>query len=248
MLIAIGMMRDEADVAEAVVRHLWAHGVNGIIVADNNSKDDTRDRLSDAGVYVVDDPVVGYYQDQKMSDLAQMAYDQGADWVLPFDADEIFYPSDGGTLGVFFAAIPPIIDTVEARGWDHIATPVDPDGPSPFHTITHRREHQQKLPKVAFRACPDPYVHMGNHDVNRRDGQARRMGGLSYRHFQYRSLDQYIRKVRNGREAYEASDLHWNYGTHWRVAGAKSDAELEADWLAMCGEDGLIVDPAPVLP
>ena len=251
MLIAIGMMRDEADVAEDVVRHLQAHGVDRIIVADNLSKDGTGDILRYCGAEVLDDPEPGYYQDSKMSALAVRAYDAGADWVLPFDADEIFYPSDGGTLGDFFAAIPPIIDTIEACGWEHIATLADDTGPSPFHSIIHRREHQELAGfrgKVAFRACPDPYIHMGNHDVNRRQGQPRRMGGLSYRHFQYRSLDQYIRKVRNGREAYEASDLHWNYGTHWRVAGAKSDAELEADWLAMCGEDGLIVDPAPVLP
>jgi hypothetical protein len=248
MLIAIGMMRDEADVAETVVRHLYAQGVDHVIVADNNSKDDTARLLARAGAHVIEDPEVAYTQDAKMSGLARMACESRATWVLPFDADEIFYPSDGGTLADFFAKLPPSVDVVEARGWDHIATPVDDAGPSPFHTITHRREHQQKLPKVAFRACPDPYVHMGNHDVNRRQGPAVRAGGLSYRHFQYRSLEQYIRKVRNGREAYEASDLHWNYGTHWRIAGAKSDAELAADWLTMCGEEDLIVDPAPVLP
>lgn len=268
MIAAIAMMRDEADVAGAVVAHLFAHGVDRILVNDNNSVDGTGDILRAAGATVFDDPERGYYQDRKMSALATVAYEMGADWVLPFDADEIFYPTacpehphggaaldsafcpsySGGvcpseisTLAEFFATC--TADVIEARGWDHIATACNPGPFSP-----DRREAQQKLPKVAFRACVSPYVHMGNHDVDRHHGLPVRVGGLSYRHFQYRSLEQYVRKVRNGREAYEASDLHYNYGTHWRVAGAKSDAELAEDWAQMCAEPGLIFDPAPVLP
>lgn len=243
MIAAVSMMRDESDVAAAVVNHLFAHGVHRILVNDNNSVDGTGDILRACGATVFDDPEIGYYQDAKMSALATVAYEMGADWVLPFDADEIFYPTDGGTLAEFFATC--TADVVEARGWDHIATACHPGPFSP-----DRRVAQQKLPKVAFRACERPYVHMGNHDVDRLmdGGLDTRTGGLSYRHFQYRSLEQYVRKVRNGREAYEASNLHYNYGTHWRVAGAKSDAELAADWAAMCAEPGLIFDPAPVLP
>lgn len=239
------MIRDEADVIETVLRHLFAHGVDEIIVADNLSTDDTPEilkGLESEGLPLVvvrdDDPA--YYQDKKMSRLAKQAFDRGAEWVLPFDADEIWYPADG-TLAEFFAE--QTADVIEGWGWDHITRdPSGSEGPFP----THRRQNLQTLPKVAFRACPDPYVHMGNHDVNRNQGQQVRAAGLHYRHFQYRSLEQMTRKVRNGKEAYDASDLHYQYGTHWRQAGALSDDELSERWQAMCMEPDLIFDPAPI--
>lgn len=53
---AVGMMRDEADVAADVIAHLIDEGVNGIIVADNNSTDGTREILAqvakDAPIHV----------------------------------------------------------------------------------------------------------------------------------------------------------------------------------------------------
>ena len=114
-----------------------------------------------------------------------------------------------------------------------------------MHRIQHRRPAQQVLPKVAFRACSEPYIHMGNHAVNR-NGAESRCQGLSYRHFQYRSLGQLKSKIRNGVEAYEATDLHYQFGSHWRVLGAKSDAELVEVWREMIAEPDLVFDPAPV--
>lgn len=259
MLTAVTMVRDEADVIETVLRHLFAHGVDEILIADNLSTDETPQilkGLEDEGLplVVLRDDEVGYYQDVKMSRLAKQAHDRGADWVLPFDADEIWYPANGGTLRGFFSE--ETADIIEGHGWDHLVTVregavMDFGGPQWFDLdrgafSRMRRAHQQTLPKVAFRACENPYVHMGNHDVNRNQGQQVRTDGLLYRHFQYRSLEQYIRKVRNGREAYEASDLHYLYGTHWREAGALSDDELAERWHVMCREDGLVFDPAPI--
>ena len=248
MIVGISMVRDEADVIDTTLRHLLAHGVDHLIVADNLSRDATDTILREVALdtdrlTVIDDPELGYYQDRKMSALAVQAFEMGADWVLPFDADELWYPTHGGTLAEFFADCP--ADIIEARGWDHVATATDPPGPTPMHRIQHRRPAQQVLPKVAFRACSEPYIHMGNHAVNR-NGAESRCQGLSYRHFQYRSLGQLKSKIRNGVEAYEATDLHYQFGSHWRVLGAKSDAELAEVWRQMIAEPDLVFDPAPV--
>jgi hypothetical protein len=56
------------------------------------------------------------------------------------------------------------------------------------------------------------------------------------------------RKLRNGREAYEASDIHPVHGTHWRAGGLKTDEELAVDWQVLCSEENLVFDPAPILP
>lgn len=242
-VIGVSMVRDEEDVLGTVLAHLLAEGVDHLIVADNLSVDGTRAILEGFGdaVTVVDDPELAYRQSEKMSRLARMAYDQGAEWVLPFDADEVWYAVDG-TIAEAFARQPEGVDTLACGGWDHIAR-VESDGPfSPW-----RRPHTQQLAKVAFRAGPDRIIDMGNHDVSPRcPPEARRVGVLEYRHFQYRSLEQMTRKLRQGRAAYEASDIHPMHGTHWRAGGLKTDAELERDWLALCGEEGLVYDPAPI--
>jgi glycosyltransferase involved in cell wall biosynthesis len=242
MLVAVMLVRDEADVVGFTVSHLFAEGVDHVLVYDNRSEDATPEILRGFGdrVTVLDDPEVGYYQDRKTSELALMAYGMGAEWVLPCDADEVFY-AHGSTLAEFFAGCE--ADVVTACVWDHVAT--DDDDPAelnPFVRISQHRQFPQRLAKVAFRAHPLAKVAMGNHDVDR---PGARRGGLYARHFQYRSYEQMVRKLRNGREAYEASTLDPSYGTHWRDGGLRSDAEHWREWRRLCEEPGLIEDVAP---
>ena len=255
MIVGIAMVKNEQDVLDTVLRHLLAEGVDHLIVADNLSTDNTPHILNDleacgAPITVIQDPVLAYVQDSKMSRLARRAYEAGADWVLPFDADEIWYGVDPQTgepcrIADALSQVDPEIQVVRAFGWDHIViagTPCECHGPPPF-SPWHRQE-TQKLAKVAFRAHPDARMHMGNHDVTLPGPSI--TGPLAFRHFQYRSLEQMTTKLRQGREAYEASDVHPMHGTHWRAGGLKSDDELAAEWAELCAEDGLIFDPAPI--
>lgn len=244
-VVAVSMMRDEADVAGHVVRHLYRQGVDLVVVADNLSEDGTGNLARDAGAVVLADDDLAYEQDRKMTTLARIAYGYGATWVLPFDADEHWYPLTHDSIGEALASVPDNVDVVAAGGWDHIATPNDPpDEPNPFARICWRRPETQRLPKVAFRAAPDRRLHMGNHDVDP-PGLTRTTGTLAYRHYQYRTLEQMTRKLRNGREAYEASTVHEMHGTHWREGGLLTDEELAEKWDALCATAGLIFDPAP---
>ncbi len=244
-VIGITMCRDEQDIIGYTVMHLFAEGVDHVIVSDNMSSDATRQILEGlaedgAPLTILEDLEPGYYQDAKMTRLAGLACEMGAEWVLPFDADELWY-ADNGTVAAALAECP--ADVVRAQGWDHIATDGDVPVRNPYKRITKRRTIPQKLPKVAFRALPGASLHMGNHDVNRPGDRVD--GVLSLRHFQYRSLSQLTSKVRNGRDAYEASNLHPTYGQHWRTLGALTDADLDAHWHDLCSEQGLIDDPAP---
>lgn len=244
MIVGIAMVRDEEDIIGYTLQHLLAEGVDHLIVADNLSTDGTRPLLSMLAekhpITVVDDLEPGYYQDVKMTRLAYQAADMGATWVLPFDADELFY----GSLGTVAESLSVCsADVIRATGWDHIATTADPDVPNPFLRITHRRPIPQKLPKVAFRPAEGMRLHMGNHDVDHPGVKVN--GVLSLRHFGARSLVQFKRKVRNGKQAYDATNLHPTYGTHWRIRGGLPDQALEAEWDEMCNEPDLIHDPAP---
>ena len=236
-VVGVTMVRDEADIIETAVRHHLAEGCDRVIVADNLSTDGTRtilDRLAETlPVTVVDDPEKGYYQARKMTRLARQALEAGADWVVPFDADEFFY-SDSGRLADVLEAAPPEMGVLVCEGWDHVG-----EGLSPW-----RRRDPQQFPKVVFRADPNAELAMGNHSVAH-PGQVG-SGPVRYRHHQYRSLDQMARKVRQGADAYAASDLPESEGAHWREAARLSDIELQARWLMLTSESGLVFDPTPI--
>ena len=240
MIFGISMCKDEADIIGYTLTHLVNEGIDRFVIADNGSTDQTREILKQfRRVEIVNDEEVGFYQGRKLSGLAERARQDGADWVLPFDADELWYSEHGRIADVLEGC--GSIDVVKAWGWDHIPRRRSRNL-NPWVAFPLRRAETQRLPKVAFRAAHGIKVHEGNHDVDRGGRRAEMV--LAYRHIQYRSFEQMKRKLRNGKAAFDATDLPYLYGTHWRDGGAKSDAELAKDWDALRDEEG-VYDPAP---
>lgn len=183
MVFGIARVKDEADVIACTVRRM-AREVDHLLVADNASTDGTRDILQDlAGdlpLTVVDDPEVGYFQSRQMSTLAAHAAALGADWVIPWDADERWYSPFGRIADVLAGLDGASVAT--AVLYDHVATADDPDDPSPLTRIGWRRRDPAPLCKVACRPLAPVTIHQGNHDADhghRVDGQ------LVVRHFPY---------------------------------------------------------------
>ena len=259
---AVSMMRDEADVAADVVWHLAEEGVDGIIVADNRSTDGTGDLLRDLDSYlpcdliVVDDPEAGYYQSAKMTRLAERAAGRGASWVVPFDADEVWY-AHSASLADALRALPASVRAVRARLYNHFCTGLDEGADSAFERLVWRQREPGALPKVAARWEPGLVIGAGNHDVTfpgPRDIVD--SADVELRHFPYRSWEHFHRKAVNGAEAYAAApDLAPELGAHWRQYGQLIDS-VGADtvraevfdryfsFLAPTTGD-LVLDPAP---
>lgn len=219
---AISMVRDEADIVATTVAHMLTQ-VDHVIVADNGSIDGTRDLLADLDVEVIDDPEQGYYQSRKMTALAARARAAGHEWVVPFDADELWYSPFGrladvlGTIGPQWLAAPALL-------YDHVPSGIDPDDPDPVRRIEWRRIEPAALPKVAARLRDDLVIEQGNHAATFDGGTTSFSGQLVVRHFPYRSAEQFIRKARNGAQAYAATDLPWSAGQHWREYGQLLEA------------------------
>lgn len=255
-VFGISMMKDEADVAYHTVMHMAEEGCDGIIVADNNSTDGTREELERAQadapcpIIIEDDPEVGYYQADKMTRLAHRAADHGATWLVPFDADEIWYAEHAladvlrvqqGSVGVMHAAL-----------YNHFRTGLDTGDAIPFRSMIWRQLNPGPLPKVAFRHKPSIRVLQGNHGVEGTRGAAH--AGLMIRHFPYRSWEHFKRKAENGAKAYEATDLPMEEGAHWRGYGEilarhgegalKEVYDTYFDFLSPVNE-GMVRDPAP---
>lgn len=244
MLVGISMMRDEADICETVVRHLLAEGIDRVIVADNLSTDGTGDILRSIGpeVTVVDDPVVAYLQSEKMTTLAHRAAELGADWVVPFDADELLYSPHGRLCDVLTDRIEPV---QWVRAFEHVPMEWDdPDEPNPVVRIKHRKPQPKPFMKCVFRYDPHVRIWQGNHQVDH-PGPFGGPGLLELREFQYRTLQHATRKVRNGKAAYDATSMPLSEGSHWREMGAWSDEEIALWWKGYCAQD-VILDPAPL--
>src|ERR1035437_8266991 len=91
---AVSMFHNEADVAEYVARHYLAE-CDEVLIVDHNSTDETRDILeaiNDPRLHIQTETEPGYYQQtvmNRLGDEAREKYD--AQWVIPFDGDELWY-------------------------------------------------------------------------------------------------------------------------------------------------------------
>lgn len=250
MVVGICMVRDEADIIGVTLQNMLAQ-VDAIIVADNGSTDDTPDILEgfvDTGCVLLHrDRDPAYYQSRKMSLMAEDAVTAfGADWVVPFDADEAWYSPFGRIADVLMDLEDATVAT--AKLYDHVHTNEDPDEGTPFERMGWRRRDHADLPKVACRPAPRVTIEQGNHGASYPsqvvDGQ------LVVRHFPYRSPEQMIRKARNGAAAYAATDLPEYIGQHWRDYGRLTDEQITATFFEFFHVDNpsqssLIFDPCP---
>src|SRR6266478_8045115 len=124
------MMRDEEDICYWTVKHMLTQ-VDKVIVIDNASVDSTGTILRDLGVEVLDDLNTAYYQSQKMTYLAHKAKEQGFDWVVPFDADEVhYYPF--GRIGDYLDSLQSQWLVVEEDLYNHVTTGLDETDPNPL--------------------------------------------------------------------------------------------------------------------
>lgn len=254
--IAISMVKNESDIIVPVVQHMLTQ-VDHVIVADNLSTDNTRELLEGIGspkLTIVDDDDPAYYQSKKMTALAQLARQSGADWVVPFDADEVWY-SDFGTISEVLGTVADRVAVVKATLYDHVPSAEDNEFDSnPITRIQWRRRDPAPLPKVACRADERLVIEQGNHGANYGYQPHAEAVALVIRHFPYRSREQMVRKAIVGDESLQLTDLPQNSGAHWRgyAAIARDNEENlhgvfdEYFWSADPRNDAtLILDPAP---
>lgn len=245
---AIMMVKDEIDILPFILDHLLEEEIDGFYIADNNSTDGTRDILSDYSrlnnnFHVIDDLDIAYYQQIKMNRWIQQAVTLGAEIIVPVDADEIWY-SKNHSVSLANALRSMNADVAVGYVYDMIPQPTDFSTGNPTVDIVHKQTVKEVWPCVAFKYVQDCYIGQGNHTVSHPGAYDDSI--IEIRHFQYRDLAQYKRKLRNGKKAYEATDLPDDFGTHWRHGGSLSDEQLELEWNNFINQPNIVYSPAPV--
>lgn len=227
---AVTMIRDEADVIGHTIRHLLRQGIAAVIVADNLSTDATPVIVAGLAteypgrVFLGKDSWSEYHQGRKMSHLANLARLAGADWIIPFDADEFWFAETRTVAEFLRSAEGPVVEAAVRDAHATSAQGIDLDDPS----AVVRLPSEQTSRKVAIRPRRWVWIDDGNHtalDLGRAT-----TAGLRIAHLPHRSFEQLERKVTQGADAISRTrGVPSDHGNHWRSAAAQSrEARLEA--------------------
>ena len=254
---AVGIVRDEADIIETTVTRMLRE-VDHVLVADNRSVDGTGEilRSLDRVTVVVDpDPAFADEQAKKTTALAGLAAQRGADWVVPFDADEVWVGHDG-RIGDLLEDLPDHILLARAVMRNHVSTDRDPPGSDPPSRMVYRLPEFGN-PKVACRTAPGLWIVKGNHHASYDgDPEARRRDGLlSVHHFPIRSAEQFVSKARQRADELSLATIPKDYMREHkrdsvRILEEEGEDALRAKfyeehWFADPDAAGLVLDPCP---
>jgi glycosyltransferase involved in cell wall biosynthesis/uncharacterized protein (DUF3084 family) len=250
------LVRNEADILAVNVQHHLAAGVDRLVIVDNGSSDDTRRVLrelaSDTRVRFSRDEGP-YRQSEITTELAREAFLEGADWVLPIDADEFWVGADGASLRGALAGTDASALQVQLVNFAQRReqTAAEPAGllhltrrpPLPVGPIERIRElvEGQEIgfveslypPKWISRASPTLGIGMGNHELSGLDGPWQSTDRIVCFHAPLRARDVLAAKMadhgRRAAELGEDGDLWWQ-AHRWRRLHAAG--ELDREWAA----------------
>ena len=108
-LVSVVVLRDDADILDAHLRFHLNAGVDLALVAEER----TTTRVASVLEPYVERAVTVVRRGEPRAELARVAVtEHGADWVLPADADEFWWPR-GESLKDVLAAIPPRYEVVQ---------------------------------------------------------------------------------------------------------------------------------------
>lgn len=225
-LVAVMTVRNEVDIIGPCLAHLEAQGVDRVLIYDGMSTDGTRDIYpSHRFATVYDDTADHHRQPFLTSKLARQAFDEGAKWVLPVDADEFWVPCGGGTLAEVLTAQPPEVGKLYARMYQ-------------YHDFDRREPAPKPMPKVAFRPHENVEVQNGNHEVTIAGGV---WDVIEVREIQYRSFEHFCRKIIERNATFDPT-LPGGDGQHHRQYEGWTAGQLEPVWAAMQARE-TVLDP-----
>jgi glycosyltransferase involved in cell wall biosynthesis len=241
-LCAVVMIRNEADLCRSFLTQCVTL-FDRVWLVDHQSTDGTRDIIDEFARRTEKFEIYRYaylalYQAQVITLLARMAFEQGADWVFPLDADEFIDMPDRLTLEAYLKSFQ--CDVMSMR-WANLV----PDDPGSFDAFdasqafrwSGRLSNYQKVAIAAPFAVkyPDFFIHSGNHDVSptKTEPRAKALRGPDLLHVPIRARDRLFykasmhvaaHKARHGRPPYEGFHI-------FEILEMLQSREVTGEWL-----------------
>lgn len=200
--LGIAMVKNEADVIEAFVRHNLQF-MDALFIGENDSVDGTREilvQLRQEGLPIVlfDDPIVGHFQAEKVTELYRRIMPEfKSRFVFLLDADEFIIAPSKEALYLQLRGMQP---GCQAQYYwrTYIPAPTSQEGGTtdPLRRITHRRANEEPWAKSII--VTDPTfdtklkVEQGNHSVTYagKPLPTVKLQDIVLAHFPVRSIDQ----------------------------------------------------------
>jgi hypothetical protein len=223
-LVAVTLIKNEADIILASLNNLYGLGINMFAIMDNNSSDKTMEKIhqfrclhDNANVLIVQDFEKSHFQSKKVTALAKMAADYfSATHVYPFDADEFLRP----------------VGIAASGGVNLLAETDDAAVSLRWRTCLPGAEGElymckpySSFNKILVRWGPDVTINEGNHSASYEctnwRGRAKRksfstkvLNGYEVLHVPVRNAEQLRTKILNGAAA-NSIHRNTNSGMHW---------------------------------
>ena len=259
-IFGVTLVRSEADIIGVTIRYHLQLGLDGVFVLDNASSDGT-DKILER-LARTDDRIRWsrhegeYHQAELTTGLAEEAFRAGADWIVPFDADEFWYAPGRAFREVLAsskagALRAQVIHYIQAREQSMRS-------PEALLTLTRRPprmigppdrgrtlvEAQQigyveamYPPKWISRASIDLKIDAGNHSADNLAGKPETTMELVCLHAPVRSRDTLVLKAAQSRRLETAGrPPAEGWHTH-RVRRLLEEDSIDAEWAANSYKD-----------
>ena len=263
LVYGVSMVRNEADLIRLNVLYHLASGIDRMLVVDNGSTDGTDEILQQLSLQHAevrwsrdDGP---FLPSRVMTKLAREAFEEGADWVVPVDADE-FWHARGGDLrrvleneevGVLRAQAVNFIQRRSQRESSPDALiymtrrtelPVGPPGHA--QSLVESREIafvEKAYPqKCICRPTAEVEIETGHHSISGADGPRMRTERIVCLHAPMRSRAALVERVTSASRA-AAAGRNPNQGRNRRrLAALRDEKAIDEEWAANSYEDDFL--------
>jgi hypothetical protein len=242
-VVGVCMVRDEVDIIGLSVAHHLGE-CDAVLVIDNGSRDGTSEVLEKLGsirLVCIRDETPAFDEmgmQDRLQELAAVTF--GADWVVPFDADEFWHARSGRPLREVLPELG--VDGCTAVVYEHVAR----EG-NAAAILDWRYACAWPWPKSCLRRGHRLSLSVGHHELQG-PGKVDREA-LMVRHLPWRSLTQMRARVHRNSTQERAgahAEMFRSVDSGYRDLDALPDDALEAVWLSMCAPEGLVHDPVPL--